>query len=615
MHQTIIPDFTFNLARDHKKEAPPFEIIDGVFKKSDARATISIQNMAHITEHAFDLNGKLAFVVGSPILKDCVNRRDVAEMVLKSNDLITDISNINGEFFVIVWDEKMQTLHIATDRFSSYPVYWAKNDTEFCVSYNYMSLVQHCADWDGFNLRPEKAYEFFVLQRLMGRDTHDTITRQIAPATLLSYQIGNDVCSERYWNPNYKKNASSSKKELIKEFVRLFEKSVRIRSQCPKDKGNPGIFLSGGHDSRLVSAYTGTKSNCYTLSFQDNLEVECARRIARASGHEHIFCQLNQKFFEKALDASTSLSGALYATDHALFLAEGMTPTPNGNDVYLHGHGLDFMYQGMYLHARALKLFGRDTFIKRFVNLPPNLTEHFIRYIPFRSRYDLSKVFLQKRSEMYQSALKKQVSDIEREAKTLSDNPMDQWEYMVFHHPSRHYTFSNVLSQRSFGELRTPSFDNDLYDFYLRLPFKYRLHGDILRGALYKKSMKVAHIPTANHGLPAAWGPYQKTFATIARKVLKHLTFGTLFHPPQSKDRTWPDRDDYFRDHPDYYKRALSALDDQNFKTFLDFVDWKKLEDNKENLLKERFGGVFLVTLMSYYEFYNAVMANQKTKE
>ncbi len=605
MHKTIIPSLTLCLKL--KDSSGSFELLEGVFAKSEKSLAVSHVNMSHIMECVSEQNN-IAIVLGSPIIDDCVDRANTARRLLESDDLISAISEVNGEFLVILWDGVDKKLTVATDRYSSYPAFWAKNEEEFCLSYNYMDLAQYCVNWDDFKLRPEKAYEFFVLQRLMGQETHDNYTRFIPPATLLTFEADKHPRSQQYWRPNYKKNTSASKDELIDEFVELFSKSVDIRSRKQDGAENIGIFLSGGHDSRLVSAYTNTNSTCYTLSFKRNLEVECARKIAKSSGHNHVFCELDPEFFEKTISVSTHLSGGLYTTDHALFLADGMNPCPEIGDVYLHGHGLDFMYQGMYLHARSLKLFERDTFIKRFVPLPNNLTEHFVNKIPFRSRYNMSRIMIKDKAKSYHDSLIAQVETIEKEAKILSDSPMDQWEYMVFHYPSRHYTFSNVLSKRTFGELRTPSFDNDLYDFYLRLPFEYRLHGDILRGALYKRNLKIARIPTANHGLPAAWGPYKKTIATIARKLLRHASFGRLFHPPKGKDRTWPNRDDYFRDHPYYYKKALSSLDDKEFRLFLDFINWEALEDNKENLLREPFGGVFLVTLLSYYEFYRAVM-------
>ncbi|MGH1456345.1 MAG: asparagine synthase-related protein [Alphaproteobacteria bacterium] len=606
--QEHLPSFTLSLTLIDAPEKPEFS--DGVFSQNQHPFTISHNNMAHILEYGSD-HGRTAIILGSPIIHDRVDRQEAVKTLLASDDLQETIKSFNGEFLVVLWDSQNQNLSVVTDRYSSYPSFWAQSKTEFCLSYNYVDLARHCVNWPEFHLLPERAYEFFILQRLMGQETHDSVTRAIAPASILTISADKEPISQYYWRPNYKKNNTASKAALLKEFTSLFAKAVKVRSDDDKHKDNIGIFLSGGHDSRLVATYADTATTCYTLSFKNNLEVSCAEKIAKVSGHDHIYCGLDSDFFEKTLEDSTYISGALFATDHALFIPSGMTPPPHSH-IYLHGHGLDFMYQGMYLHARPLQLSKRDTYIKRFVPLPKKLTDYFIKTIPFRSRYNMRGMMVDDIAQSYHDVLYQRVEAIETTARELSDAPMDQWEYMVFHHPSRHYTFSNVLSKRICGELRTPSFDNALYDFYLSLPFKYRLHGDMLRGALFKKNPKIARMPTANHGLPAAWGPYAKTAATIIRKLLKHATFNTFFHPPNAKDRTWPDRDTYFRDHPEYYQRAISSLDNVEFRAFLNFMDWDKLTSHKEDILNEKFGGVFLVALLSYYEFYKAIMSQKK---
>ena len=39
------------------------------------------------------------------------------------------------------------------------------------------------------------------------------------------------------------------------------------------------------------------------------------------------------------------------------------------NDVTLHGHGLDYMFQGMYMPNHQFKIFNKSTHLKYFVNL------------------------------------------------------------------------------------------------------------------------------------------------------------------------------------------------------------------------------------------------------
>lgn len=571
-----------------------------MFASTSDNLVFSYQNLKNIfvSKSAAEQH---VLVIGSPILDGRVDRNFLAEKLLSAPDVQALIPEIDGEFLIILWNEKKSELSIVTDRYSSYPAFWAMNANEFCFSYNYTDIARHCSKWGGFKLRPEKAYEFFVLQRLMGTDTHDNQTQSIPPATIMTVMAKHSPQLKTYWQPNYTKDTQSSEKDLVHRFSDLFGKSVRTRSG--NDDQKTGIFLSGGHDSRLVAAYADKKTACYTLSFKDNLEVNVAKKLADVCGHDHIFSKIDADFFEQNLSVSSDLSGALYTTDHALFLGAGMNPLPRA-DVFLHGHGLDFMYQGMYLHAEYYKMFGRNTTIKHFVPMPDNMPDHFIKAIPFRLKYDLSP---QLKHRDYDESLQEAVRGVYDKAKGIADAPMDQLEYMIFHNPSRHYTFSNVLSKRTCGELRTPSFDNELYDFYLSLPFKYRLHASMMRGAMYKINPKIANMPVANHSLPAGWGPYSKTAALLGRKLLRHATLNRYFHGPSGKDRTWPDRDTYFKDHPSYRALALAPLRDGAFKEFLSFIDWEHLEGMQDELETQPLYGAFLVTLLSYYSFYKSL--------
>ena len=38
-------------------------------------------------------------------------------------------------------------------------------------------------------------------------------------------------------------------------------------------------------------------------------------------------------------------------------------------DVFFHGHGLDYMFQGMYLPSRPIRLFGKNTYYKKIIDI------------------------------------------------------------------------------------------------------------------------------------------------------------------------------------------------------------------------------------------------------
>ena len=130
------------------------------------------------------------------------------------------------------------------------------------------------------------------------------------------------------------------------------------------------------------------------------------------------------------------------------------------------------------------------------------------------------------------------VESVISQGRNVCDSDDDLWEYLIFPSPSRHYTYTNVLNKRMCGEVRTPGFETDLFDFYLSLPKELRLQANLSRGAMRRYSLAVAMIAAGNHGLPAVFSPLAKNLFLIGRKLLRHATGIKRFRPPEADDRT-----------------------------------------------------------------------------
>ena len=569
-------------------------LIDWDIRSGATQPAITHENFGAVM-HGTENDQRAVTIIGSPITGKEVNRAKSAQYLLDTADLTKAIKTLDGEFLAIIWNKQDKTLFIFNDRFSAYPLFWAHQNGRFGAAYSYMDLARHCKDWPGFQLLPERAYTFLKFRRLLDTQTHDSLTQALSPGAQLVISNTEAPSITPYWQPNFKKS-SKNEKNLIKEFASLFEESVRVRQETDKT----GIFLSGGHDSRTVALYADQPTTCFTLSFSDNLEVDCARKIAANTGHNHQFCQIAPGFFEKTHDVATELSAACYVNENALFFPELISPPPTA-DVLLHGHGLDYMYQGMYLHAKYYHVLGRHTYIRRFMPFPSDFTQHFIDSAPFQMKYQGWQNYL---TATHEDSIHDAVNTVYQRAQELSDNPHDHWDYLILHNISKHHTYSNVLSKRTCGEVRTPAFDNALYDFFHALPHEYRLHGEILRGAMYHKNPKIANMISANHGLPAGWGPYKRTVAMTTRALIRRASFNTVFSRRDATSRTWPDLDTHIREEETYRTKALACLDDTAFHDLVDFIDWPKLKAEKDIVLSQQYGGQFFTALFSYYNFY-----------
>ena len=74
-------------------------------------------------------------------------------------------------------------------------------------------------------------------------------------------------------------------------------------------------------------------------------------------------------------------------------------------------------------------------------------------------------------------------------------------------------------------KIRTPLFDNNLFDFYQKLPWQHRFDSRIQRLSLQKLNPKLANLISSNTNMPIGYSSYKKTFIQslnfLKRKITK----------------------------------------------------------------------------------------------
>ena len=158
----------------------------------------------------------------------------------------------------------------------------------------------------------------------------------------------------------------------------------------------------------------------------------------------------------------------MYSIDNAFFFGIENEVSPHV-DVLLHGHGIDYMFQGMYIPSNCLSLFNRPTFIKSVKPLGENLTDFFLENIGYRLKYiDRSEYLLPEYMSIAYDDVRKSVADAFSKAPNTAIHRKIN-ENSVVNGLSRHYSWPNIGSKMSLAQVRTPCFDNDIFDFYLSL--------------------------------------------------------------------------------------------------------------------------------------------------
>lgn len=528
----------------------------------DILVTSSLRAERENTEH------RTALCLGAPVLGERIAHQEIARRAAESDLDRSFLSSINGAFLLVI-AETSGRLTLINDRFTAYPLYHALTRSGLVAAENYALPRQALAAENAISPTPEAYYELIYLRRLLGEKTLDADVRFLPPASVLRYDLQEPetVRIETYWTPNYDKDQSLTPQRGGEALAGSVARSIARKTT---DEKRYGLFLSGGLDTRLCLAGFQEPPVCFTASAstQGNREYETAARLAGIAGARHIHLPMDGAHYERAFTRSLDITGGLY-TNIGLFAGFKDLVRPE-IDVAFHGHGFDYMFQGMYVHARYVRPLGLPLCARVMRDHGPDLADEFISGVSYRIKDPEFDRFLRpERREPLRASLRASVDEILDRARSLSDNPRDQWEYLTFHALSRHYSYPDHASINTCAEQRAVSFDNDLYDLYLRLPHASRFDGRTQRAAIARLSPALAAVPSANDGLPLAssWVKSCHQLGHFARIALGMTKRNTL---PDHLLRTWPSNSWLFKNIP-FFADGLARLPDS---PYLDLLDW-----------------------------------------
>ena len=278
---------------------------------------------------------------------------DLFGKLYRSGDLLAALPDLNGAFFLIVWDPEADTLVAANDRFALYPMYWAGNAGQFCLASRVLcSVLAGVVEgrWD-----PSGVAQVLTTNDFAGDITLVEGVSAYPAATLLVKRPGQAPTWSRYWQFDYTpRHADLGTVEIGRELGDRFKRAV-LR-QC-RGADRIGVTLSGGLDSRSIVAaasIAGVPLKTFTWGKADSLDRQFARQVGSVFGTEHLDCDYEFRNVE-------------YRDDETARVAEGFTNifdthmlahihVLQGNaDLILNGFAGDLILGGSYLRRRWMR--------------------------------------------------------------------------------------------------------------------------------------------------------------------------------------------------------------------------------------------------------------------
>ena len=408
---------------------------------------------------------------------------------------------LNGMFAFAIYDKMKDRLYIVRDRFGIKPLYYYYDKQNLIFASEIKAILK--SKLVKKELSYQGLYEYMHFSTTLGESTFYSGIKKLKAGHYIEYH--NKTINIYPYRLNYSVTPSTdSLEEAIYNVRDLFEKSVK--SQLVSDVPI-GIFLSGGVDSTAITAFASKhysgKLKTFSAGFDFDKgfnELPNAKFISEKFNTEHY------EFYIKGDDTVDVLERVNYYFDQPFGDAANiplylMSRELKGkHKVVLQGDGGDELFAGYkyYFRAkneRAFKLFSKA--ITSFDFLIPKSSRY---YRMLRSMYAIvqkdralipARFYSQEMiKESSLNLFKKEYRD-----KLMEVNPFKY--HLSFHEKFKNmdllqellYTDMNIIlpdqylekvdraTMANSLEIRVPFLDNNLVDYVMSLPSKYKVYG------------------------------------------------------------------------------------------------------------------------------------------
>jgi asparagine synthase (glutamine-hydrolysing) len=177
---------------------------------------------------------------------------EVLFQLIRREGIRRAVERIDGMFAFAFRDGATGALYLVRDRFGEKPIYYGLVGTEIVFASEVPALQCHPAFED---VTPDRkaAYSFLIYEYLPGTASGWQGIAKLEPSTILAAKDGH-MEMYRYWRPRLERvgRANHGEAEAVDRLEELISASIRDRVVADVPVG---VFLSGGLDSSLITAF------------------------------------------------------------------------------------------------------------------------------------------------------------------------------------------------------------------------------------------------------------------------------------------------------------------------------------------------------------------------
>jgi asparagine synthase (glutamine-hydrolysing) len=439
------------------------------------------------------------------------------------------VNFLNGSFLLAIWDSEAKKLVITDDRYSLFPLYYAKCGDLFLFASEVKSILK----LKSFPriLDERSIADFFSFGYILGNRTLLKDVKLLPPACIcIADSRKNDITLKEYWDPSFVEDKRTRLESVPKTLGFLLKNSVSKR--IPKKK-RFGLALSGGIDSRTILAeIEPNRLNqvfAFTLGMKEgSSDLPTAKMICDRLQISHHFYRLTAENLRDFARKAVSLTDGMWPFQHSYGSYAVYPELKKHFDIVFVGTA------GELFHGRN-NLLGDDILNAANDN---GLAEILFRKDNLLIPYDEQERFF---SPNYKHIVKYSFHDLREEITKAGDMSMvNKADYFYLWNRVRRFMNLGLVHLGSFFDCKTPFFDYDLIDYIQTVPQSIRLSKVVQRQVFstsycpelgnvpYARYLGLYNIPMAKHLVPgrleATIGSYLSNAWTKSTQILQSMT-------------------------------------------------------------------------------------------
>lgn len=390
------------------------------------------------------------------------------------------VHKFNGMFAFAVWDNKKSQLFLARDRCGIKPLYYYYNNNTFIFASEIKAILQH-PDLS-VKVSIPALNEYFSFQNIFSDLTLFDGIRILEPGHFITLEAGDphSFHIEEYWDYDFQDEETYvSEEEYIEELDRLFQQAVHRQLVSDVEVGS---YLSGGIDSGAITSIVAK-------NFKNLKTFTCGFDLSAATGRELVFDERKKAEHLSFLNKTEHYEVVLKAGDmeriisHLVWYLEDLRVGQSYPNFYISrlaskfvkvvfsGAGGDELFAGYpWRYYRAAVNLDFDHYLEKYY-------KYWLRLIPDRFK-----------PEFYQPDIYPQIWDYQTKdvfKLVLKDNYIETITPQQYINYSLYFEIKTFLhgllvvedrlSMANSLETRVPFLDNDLVEFGMKVPVKYKL--------------------------------------------------------------------------------------------------------------------------------------------